>query len=215
MVVYVRIGIAAQRLGVCIKTIRRWDKAGKIRCCRTTGGHRRITVIEIRRLQGQTEVERTSFSQQTAIYARVSSHEQKKKGELARQIQVAQDWCQREENREKRAKPVIFTDVGSGLNTKRRGLQKLWQAIEKGQITRIVVTYQDRLTRLGFQYLKSYFHSHGAIIRCVQQTQKQTPQEELVADLIAIVTSFSGRVHGLRSHKNKRRQKTKIKVVDQ
>ena len=131
MSVYVRIGIAPQRLGVCVKTLRRWEKAGKLHCRRTVGGHRRIALIEIRRLQGKQALQKRGINPQTAIYARVSSHEQKKKGDLARQVEVAQNWCQQQQQE---LEPLIFTDVGSGLNTTRCGLRKLCQAVEAGKL---------------------------------------------------------------------------------
>ena len=77
----VSIGEAAALLGVCTKTIRRWDTNGKIKCFRTLGGHRRITLIEIKRvvqgLPSETKID------SPAIYCRVSSHEQKQKGDYA------------------------------------------------------------------------------------------------------------------------------------
>ncbi len=82
--------------------------------------------------------------------------------------------------------------------------------IEKGVINRVIVTYKDRLTRFGFNYLKYYFSSHGASITIINQTEVKGIQNELVQDLIAIITSFSGRVHGMRSHgKRKSRKPTK------
>ncbi|MHA2331340.1 MAG: IS607 family transposase, partial [Candidatus Hodarchaeales archaeon] len=82
-----RISEAARYLSVCTKTIRRWDAAGKLSCFRTPGGHRRIAIMEIQRLLGKNMPE--SLVKKTAIYSRVSSHEQKKKGDLARQIEIA------------------------------------------------------------------------------------------------------------------------------
>lgn len=200
MIQQVRIGKAARFLGVCTKTIRRWDRAGKIQCTRTIGGHRRITLIEIERIKGQIKPVK-GLSRTSAIYSRVSSHEQKQKGDLHRQLQVALNHCH--EQKEKK-QPLIFTDVASGLNTKRRGLKKLCQAIEEGTIDRVIVTYPDRLTRFGFKYLEQYFQSHGTEITVINDTRAQSMEEELVKDLIAIITSFSGRIHGLRSHRNKR-----------
>ena len=100
--------------------------------------------------------------------------------------------------------PWIFTDVASGLNTKHRGLKKLCQAIEERRIDRVIVTYPDRLTRFGFKYLEQYFQSHETEISVINDTVVQSMEEELVKDLIVIVTSFSGRIHGLRSHRNKK-----------
>jgi putative resolvase len=203
MTYYMRIGKAAELLGVCTKTLRRWDKAKKLHCNRTVGNHRRISMLEIRRLQqkkGSKNSGQAARQGKTAIYARVSSHEQKQKGDLQRQITTIKTYCKEKE--EEREEPLVVTDVASGLKQERRGLRQLCRAVEEGTIHRIVVTYPDRLTRFGFDYLKRYFHSHGVNITCVHQPATQTIQETLVTDLIAIVTSFSGRVHGLRSHKN-------------
>lgn len=120
---------------------------------------------------------------------------------MQRQLQVALNYCQ--ERNEKR-EPWSFNDVASGLNTKSRGFKKLCQAIEEGRIDRVVVTYPDRWPRFGFKYLEQYFQSHGMEIVVINDTPVQSMEEELVKDLIAIVTSFLGRIHGLRSHRNKR-----------
>ncbi|MFX0063830.1 MAG: IS607 family transposase [Candidatus Hermodarchaeota archaeon] len=203
---YVRVGVAASLIGVTPKTIRRWDKSGKITCHRPVGGHRRIALVEIQRIVTGVKLEEKDTK--VAIYARVSSHEQKKKGDLERQIQVAQEYCQERGMRQ----PVVFTDVASGLNTNRSGLNKLCQQIEGGEIQSVLVTYQDRLTRFGHSYLERYFRSHGATVRVIHQPITQSIEEELVQDLIAIVTAFSGRVYGLRSHKNSKKKEEGKKV---
>jgi putative resolvase len=202
MKVYVRVGIAAELMGVCRQTIRRWDKDGKLTCIRTIGGHRRIALIEIKRLiHGEEADERPK---RMAVYARVSSHDQKKKGDLTRQVEVATTYCQEQGE----DSPVIFTDVASGLKTDRRGLTKLCNQVVQGKISTVVTTYPDRLTRFGLDYLTWLFQTQGTKIALLQQPADQSVQEELVQDLIAIITSFSGRVHGLRSHKNKRAKKS-------
>ncbi|MGY5880531.1 MAG: helix-turn-helix domain-containing protein [Candidatus Thorarchaeota archaeon] len=103
---------AALRLGVCIKTLHRWDKAGKLSCSRTVGGHRRISLSEIKRLLGQ--IHRDLIIQPTkkrcAIYARVSSHRQKRDGDLDRQLKTFTDECRKRF----RSSPLVFSDIGSG-----------------------------------------------------------------------------------------------------
>jgi len=73
MQVHLRVSQAANVLGVCVKTIHRWDLSNKIQCYRTPGGHRRIAVTEIRRLQNKTLIQK--YSKGIAIYGRVSSHD--------------------------------------------------------------------------------------------------------------------------------------------
>lgn len=210
MVLFYRIGDAAKRLGVCTKTVRRWDATGKIQCHRTLGGHRRISHGEIERVLTH-HVGSSTPSEQShiAIYCRVSSHDQKKSGDLARQITAAEEFCL--QNYQK--PDHIFQDVSSGLNTRRGGLKKLCRLIEQKQVRRVIITYPDRLTRFGFAYLTRYFQSHGTEITAIHQQPTRSMQEELVQDLIAIVTSFSGRVHGMRSHRKARQCKRSAKVV--
>ena len=195
-----RIGEAAHLIGVSTKTIRRWDKAGKISCFRTIGNHRRIKFIEVQRITTGKDI--YDSDSKPAIYARVSSHEQKQKGDLMRQIEVIKDFCTSHDY----TTPLIFQDVGSGLNTKRKSFLTLCTAIEKGEVNKILLTYPDRLTRFGFKYLERYFKSHGAEIQILNSSQELSLEQELVQDLIAIITSFSGRVHGLRSARARKRK---------
>ena len=165
MKAFLSVGEAARFLSVCTKTIRRWDKAGKILCSRTPGGHLRITIMEIERLMTGQEDSNEITGKDTAIYCRVSSHEQKKKGDLQRQVQLVREYC----TRKGYSTATVFQDVGRGLNAKRRGLKKLCRAIERGEIERVVITYNDRLTRFGFDYLAWYFSSHGTAVEVVDE----------------------------------------------
>ena len=99
-------------------------------------------------------------------------------------------------------------DIGSGLNGKRRGLNKLFQLVTSNEVGLVIVNYKDRLTRFGFHYLEKFFKVHGTRIIVINQDEVQDPQKELVDDLIAVVTSFSGKIYGLRSHKARQIIKT-------
>jgi predicted site-specific integrase-resolvase len=195
---WLKIGEASIELGVCTKTIRRWDKAGSIKCSRTIGNHRRIHIFEIHRIRDGKSY---SVDRTVAIYCRVSSHDQKKKGDLGRQIEKIKEYCHINNIDVQH----VFTDVASGLNTKRNGFLRLCKLIEKGEINRVFVSYPDRLTRFGFKYIARYFLSHGTTIHVLNTSETKSMQQELVDDLIAIVTSFSGRVHGLRSRKKRKK----------
>ncbi len=195
-----RIGEAATLIGVSTRTLRRWDKAGKLSCFRTPGNHRRIKFIEVQRIV--TGKEQSTRGGKIAVYGRVSSHEQKQKGDLRRQLDILRSQCIQETGKE----PLVFHDVGSGLNTKRKNVLMMCGAIEKGEICKVYVTYQDRLTLFGFQYLEQYFTSHGTLIHVLNATQDMSLEQELVQDLIAIVTSFSGRVHGIRSARARKKK---------
>lgn len=187
---------AVKILGVSLKTLQRWDNDGKIKAIRTPGGRRRIPESEIKRLLGEEEI--TTSSRVLAIYARVSSHEQKKKGDLDRQVeQITKHFDQRlfEDI-------IVITDVSTGLNDNRKGLLKLMKLAQPGKVTDIAISYKDRLTRFGFNYLKIYFESYNVKIHIVNQQEKEKiVYEELVEDLISIVASFSGKLYGIRSRK--------------
>ena len=92
-------------------------------------------------------------------------------------------------------------DVASGLNEKRESLSKLFNLVERREIGAVIVAFKDRLTRFGFSYLERYFSSYGVRIEVVNGEEPKDAYQELVEDLIAIVTSFAGKPYGLRSHK--------------
>lgn len=191
-------GEAAQKLGVHVSTIQRWDREGKLRVVRTAGGKRRVPESEIQRILG---VGASSSARDLVIYGRVSSHEQKARGDLSRQVihireaTASSSWRSITE----------ITDVASGLSDSRPGLLRVMEMAQHGEVTDIAVTYKDRLTRFGFGYLERFFSSYGVSIHVVDgEDDKKSLQEELVDDLISIVTSFSGRLYGLRSHSKAR-----------
>jgi putative resolvase len=172
-------------LGLHPRTIQKWDKQGKIRIVRTPGGRRRIPESEIRRLQGEKGI------RSIIGYARVSSNTQK--DDLERQVKYLQEYGVHE----------VITDIGSGLNENRKGFLKLLDKILHNEVDKVVILYEDRLTRFGFDTLKRVFEEHGTSIEVINQTDAKPPQQELLDDLITIISHFSGKLYGMRSHKQK------------
>jgi len=197
------IGIAATLLGVCVKTLRRWDKSKKIVCFRTVGGHRRFSIKEINRILNRKERENRSGQKESdktyAIYCKVSSHKQNKKGDLDRQIELLKNYANRCDFKLIR----IYKDVGSGLNTNRKGLWKLIQDSKKSRFSAILINYKDRLTRFSYNYLEKYLSEFNVKIICVNKLDDKTPESELVEDLVAIVYSFSGKLYRMRGTEKK------------
>ncbi len=187
----------ARRLGVCTKTIRRWDTRGFIHCLRTPGNHRRIPLSEVNRLLGlfQREVLEHPDKKRCAVYARVSGHRQKTDGDLDRQLKALVDHCKCSY----KTRPVVFTDIGSGLNMRRRGLQRLLNLAQKGVIDILLITHRDRLARFGADLLQRILEDYGVKLIILMEEENRTPQEELVTDMMALIASFSGRVYGLRA----------------
>jgi len=172
-------------LGLHPRTIQKWDKQGKIRVVRTPGGRRRIPESEIRRLQGEKGI------RSIIGYARVSSNTQK--DDLERQVEYLRQSGVQE----------VITDIGSDLNEKRKGFLRLLDRVLHNEVDKVVILYEDRLTRFGFDTLKKVFEAHGTTIEVLNQTDVKPPQQELVEDLITIISHFSGKLYGMRSHKRK------------
>jgi len=98
----------------------------------------------------------------------------------------------------------VLSDVASGLKTDRRGLLKLFNYVVNRQVDVVVVTYRDRLSRFGFEYLEHFFNQYGVRVEVVFGEEPKDAYQELVEDLIEIIMSFAGKLYGLRSHKKKR-----------
>jgi len=181
---------AKKLLGVTTKTIQRWDKEGRIRVVRTIGGRRRIPESEIKRILGLRE-ERVVVG-----YARVSPTTQK--DDLERQKQLLHSYAKDRGYGEIQ----ILSDVGSGLNENRKGFLRLLEMVAERKVSKVIIAYKDRLTRFGFETLRKLFQAFGTEIEVIDSEEK-TPQEELVKDLITIVSHFAGKLYGMRSHKYK------------
>jgi putative resolvase len=96
----------------------------------------------------------------------------------------------------------ILSDVGSGLNENRKGFLRLLEMVTERKISRLIIVCGDRLTKFGFETLRKMFQAFGTAIEAINSEEK-TPQEELVEDLITIVSHFAGKLYGVRSHKYK------------
>lgn len=184
---------ACRLLGIHPNTLRRWDEEGKIKVVRTPKGRRRIPESEVRRLMGIAGESRGK--KRAAVYARVSSHDQKE--DLERQKERLIAYAVEKGYDVK----TVLTDIASGLNENRKGLKKLFKLIEEKEVDAVIISYKDRLTRFGFKYLESYFKSHGVEIEVVNGDVHKDAQQELVEDLISLVSSFAGRLYGMRSKK--------------
>ena len=181
---------ASKLLGVHIRTIQKWDKEGKIRCVRTVGGKRRVPESEIKRILGIHE------ERKIVGYARVSSHTQK--DDLERQIELIKSYV-----KERGWEVEILKDVGSGLKEDRRNFQKLLRMVINKDVSKVIIAYPDRLARFGFKILEEFFRSYGTEIAVINHEEKSS-QEELVEDLITIISHFAGKLYGMRSHKYKK-----------
>jgi putative resolvase len=197
-----RISKAAHELGLHPFTVRKWIKQGKIAAI-WIGQEARVPRSEIERLVGRTD------GRLIVLYGRVSGRGQK--GDLDTQLARLSAWAQTE----RAGKPtLVLSDIGSGLKATRRQLQRLLKLVRKDQVAEIVVTYPDRLTRFGQEYLQVLFDSFGVTLTILELGEDKTVEQELTDDLLALIASFSGRLYGMRSHKQKELLKCAQAVID-
>ncbi|WP_063721487.1 IS607 family transposase [Rivularia sp. PCC 7116] len=201
----VSIGEAAEKLGVSVKTIRRWSDAGRLGCERTPSGHRRYYISDILRLSVKPERE----ERKTIVYGRVSSHDQKE--DLVRQIEVLSQLCVA-----KGWGYEVIQDLGSGLNYKKKGLKKLLKLILTNQVERLVLTHKDRLLRFGSELVFAMCDEFQTEVVIINKTKEDSTFEaELVRDMIELVTVFSARLYGSRSRKNQKLVDNMVKSVQE
>jgi predicted site-specific integrase-resolvase len=178
-------------IGKSVNTLQKWDRKGILPAFRTPTNRRYYTHEQYLAYRGLI----SSEVGLVIAYARVSSPSQKK--DLAIQKEALRASCQ-----ERGIKVDQWVeDIGSALNYKRKGFNQIVEQIELGQVRHLIIAYQDRFVRFGYDWFEAFCERHGTQIT-VMNGESFSPEEELVRDLVAIVTVFSARLHGLRSHKN-------------
>lgn len=139
-------------------------------------------------------VEDDQQTNNVVIYARVSTIKQKK--DLDNQIEYLRKYCvAKGENPYK-----VFSDIGSGMNENRKGLNDMLQLVINKEVSKIVISHKDRLTRFGFGYLENICSKFGTTIEIINLEDDKSFQEELTEDLIAIIHHFSMKFYGKRKN---------------
>lgn len=175
----------SELLNVTPETLKQWEIQGKIKATKTKGGHRRYFYANII----DTINQRTEEPKKQFIYARVSSTKQK--NDLERQVAAL-----------KEAYPSfdVIQDVGSGINFRRRGFISLLDNVLGGNVSQIVVSHRDRLTRFGFELFQMLFTRFGVTLTVLSDSDIEEPITELAKDLLSIVTVFTARYYGSRKY---------------
>ena len=198
------ISEASEFLGVAKSTLRRWEEEGKlIPDIRTKGGQRRYKLSSLR----PEMKHKNSYNRKTIAYARVSSYDQK--DDLERQKQLLEMYCA-----SNGWDFEIISDLGSGINYNKKGLKTLINAIIDGEIGRLVITHKDRLLRFGAELIFAICEAKEVEVVIINKGEDTTFEEDLAKDVLEIITVFSARLYGTRSHKNKKLIDGMKKVVD-
>lgn len=190
---YYSINEFSKMLGVSAQTLRNWDKNGKLHPHHTSSnGYRYYSHEQL----GQVMNIKTNVDRKVVGYCRVSSNKQK--DDLKRQIENMKIYLTAQ------GRPFeIISDIGSGINYKKKGLKELIKLITQNKVEKVVVLYKDRLIRFGFELIEYLASLYNCEIEIVDNTEK-SEQQELVEDLIQIITVFSCELQGKRANKTRK-----------
>ena len=187
-----KVGEFAERVGISISTLQRWDRTNVLKSRRTPTNQRYYTDEDLNKvlnLEAETKSNRKNVG-----YCRVSTQEQK------HNLENQQELVSVYSLNHGVILDEIYTDIDSGLNYKRQNWNKLLKQVENNEIDKIYITYKDRFIRFGYEWFKEFCASHGTEI--IVLNQKQTsPEEELTEDLLSILHLFSERNNDLRRYK--------------
>jgi putative resolvase len=187
---YITSQKAKEILQVSIKTLYRWSDAGKIRFITTPSNRKRYNIKDVLNFKNSSP---TPFSKKKICYCRVSSNKQM--DDLGRQ----QDFF-----KSKYPDHELVTDVGSGINWKRKGLQTILEQSMSGHISEIVVAHRDRLCRFAFELLEWIFKTNNVKLVVLDEENECSKEKELADDILSIVHIYSCRQMGRRRYKNKK-----------
>lgn len=192
-------GDVAKLFNVTPRTIQQWDREGLIGFDRTPTNRRKVSKEKLIAYLKTRNMfyEEEGKEKKDIIYARVSSQGQVKQGDLDRQVSYIISQIPDLRNL------VVLKETDSGLNSKRKKIQQLIRMIMNDEVNRIFVTYKERLTRFGFEYLETICNMKNVEIVILQDKEEKTIEQELAEDIMMLLASFSGKLYGLRSHKNK------------
>ena len=189
-----------EQYDVSAQTLRNWARTGKVPFRTIKHDQRTTWLYDLHGVgkicDDKDGVTPSPFTR--ILYARVSS--QKQKNDLERQIKLLQDAFPDSE---------VLSDIGSGINYKRRGFRQLVERICKGEIGEIVVTYKDRLLRFGFDLFKQICDEHGTriVVWGEADIDTENTDQELQEDLLSIINVFIAKRNGTRGGKLRRARK--------
>jgi hypothetical protein len=187
---YINTKKAKEILQLTSKTLRIWDKEGKIRTFRTPSGQRRYNLQDIQNITGRNSLD--DKKKEKICYCRVSSSKQV--DDLNRQTDFFKS---------KFPNHILVTDVGSGINWKRKGLKTILDKAMHGDISEVVVAHRDRLCRFAFELLEWIFERNGVKLLVLHEEKGESSDNELTDDILSIIHVYSCRKMGRRRYKNK------------
>lgn len=194
---YYSIGEFAKLIGKTEQTLRNWDKNNRLKPAYIApSGFRYYSEEQLHHFLG---IRKQPLKKKVIGYCRVSS--QKRKDDLERQIEHVKTYMIA-----KGYQFEIISDIGSGMNYNKKGLSKLIDMICNNEVEKVVILYKDRLVRFGFELIEQICQRYGVEIEIIDNTER-TEEQELVEDLVKIITVFSCKLQGKRADKAKKLMK--------
>ena len=182
----------AEMIGVSVKTLQRWDNENILKAFRTPTNRRFYNHQQYLEYTGKV----FDDTRKSIIYARVSTNKQK--DDLKSQVEFLKQYAN--------SKGIIINevleDIGSGLNHNRKKWNNLMVECNQGNIKTIIVSHKDRFIRFGFNWFESFLKSNGVEI-IVVNNEAMSSREELIQDLITIISIFSCKITGLKKYSKK------------
>ena len=198
-----KVGEMAEKLGITVRTLQKWDKSGKFVAKRTPTNRRYYTEQQYLKYIGKD----IKHNRKIVAYTRVSTRNQK--DDLKNQISFVQNYA----NAKGQIIDEVVSDIGSGLNYKRKKWLDLLDKVDQNEIDIIYVAYKDRFVRFGYNYFERFCQKHGTKLISLNDKQS-SPNEELVEDLVSIIHVFSCRLYGLRKYSKKISEDKRLKDED-
>lgn len=195
---FVPIGQASKILGVSIQTLRNWEKTGRLLPDFVSADRtRRYSRRRLLSIAGLTNQEAKEDQKTTIAYAWVSTNEQKE--DLSRQIELLELFCAKNSFTYE-----VISDLGSGMNYRKKGLKKLLDALLNDKVERLVITQKDRLLRFGAELVFTICETKGVEVIILNKGDGAVGfEEELAKDVLEIITVCSAKLYGSRSKKNR------------
>lgn len=190
---YYSIHEFSKLIGRTPQTLRNWDKNGTLKPHHTgANGYRYYSHEQLKQVLNIKD----DKEKKVIGYCRVSSNKQK--DDLQRQVENMELYLSSLQQPYE-----IITDIGSGINYTKKGLRQLIKKITNNEVEKVVVLYKDRLLRFGFELVEYIANLHGCEIEVIDHTEK-TEEQELVEDLVQIITVFSCKLQGKRANKTRK-----------
>lgn len=207
---FYKTGEVLKLLDISYDKFRYYDKTNRIKIKRSEKGRRIILredlldFLDEMKMLYRDDKKLEEIEKYDIIYARVSTRDQANHGDLDRQALFIV------ENVKELKNPLILKEIGSGLNDNRPKLLKLLNLVMDNKVNKIYITYRDRLTRFGFNYLETICNKFNVEIKVIKDnTQETTVEQELAKDIMALMASFSGKLYSLRAKEGRMKKNEK------